>query len=171
MGDDYSGVPQYNLLGSLGGYGSRGSGFDMGSMGFSGQQSNYLSGGFGSDLSGAGGGFSLPQSTWGGMGGAGAAQGGGGLFGDTPFLSTGTQQGWGGMAMGGLGAAANLWMGMKQYGLAKKTLAENKRQFEMNYAAQSKLTNAQLEDRQRARVASNPGGYESVGSYMNRNGV
>lgn len=169
MGDDYSGVPQYNMLGSLGGYGSRAPGFDMNAMGFSGQQSNMLSGGFGADLTGAGGGFSLPESSWGGIGGAGATQGGGSMW--DSFLSKDGQQGWGGMAMGGLGAAANLWMGMKQYGLAKKSLAENKRQFEMNYAAQSKLTNAQLEDRQRARVASNPGGYESVGSYMNRNGV
>lgn len=63
----------------------------------------------------------------------------------------------------GLGS---LYMGMKQYGLARDGFAESKRQYNQNYAAQKTLTNGQLEDRQRARVASNPGAYESVGSYM-----
>jgi len=87
------------------------------------------------------------------------------------FLTKDGNQGWGGMAMGGAQGLANLFMGMKQYGLAKKTLAQNKEQFERNYAAQRTLTNSQLEDRQRARVAANSGAYESVGSYMDRNGV
>jgi len=81
------------------------------------------------------------------------------------------QQGWGGMAISGLSALGNAYMGMKQYGLAKEQFAESKRQYNQNYAAQRTLTNSQLEDRQRARVASNAGAYESVGSYMNRNGV
>lgn len=81
------------------------------------------------------------------------------------------QQGWGGLAIGGLSALSNTYMGMKQYGLAKEQFAESKRQYNQNYAAQRTLTNSQLEDRQRARVASNAGAYESVGSYMNRNGV
>ncbi len=74
----------------------------------------------------------------------------------------------------GLGAAQgvmNAWMGMKQYGLAKKTLAENTRQFNLNYDAQRQTTNAQLEDRQRARVASNSGAYQSVGDYMGAHAV
>lgn len=96
---------------------------------------------------------------------------GGGLFGDTPFLTRDGNQGWGNMALGAIGGMANLYLGLKQYGLAKQQLAEGKRQFELNYDAQRKLTNSQLEDRQRARVASNPGGYESVGSYMDRNGI
>lgn len=86
--------------------------------------------------------------------------------------STGVHQnGWGGMAIGGLSALSNAYMGMQQYGLAKEQFAESKRQYNQNYAAQRTLTNSQLEDRQRARVASNAGAYESVGSYMNRNGV
>jgi hypothetical protein len=79
-----------------------------------------------------------------------------------------------GMFMPALGAAqglANVWMGMKQYGLGKKTLAENKRQFGLNFDAQMRTTNAALEDRQRARVASNPGAYQSVGEYMNKNAI
>lgn len=75
------------------------------------------------------------------------------------------------MAISGLSALSNSYMGMKQYGLAKEQFAESKRQYNQNYAAQRTLTNSQLEDRQRTRVASNAGAYESVGSYMNRNGV
>jgi hypothetical protein len=80
-------------------------------------------------------------------------------------------QGWGGLALGGAQALGSLYMGMKQYGLAKDTLATNKAQFERNFDAQRRTTNAALEDRQRARVASNPGAYQSVGDYMNQNEV
>lgn len=81
------------------------------------------------------------------------------------------QQGWGSLALGAAQGLGSAWMGMKQYGLAKDTLKENKRQFNINYEAQRKLTNSQLEDRQRARVAANPGAYQSVGDYMNKNGI
>jgi hypothetical protein len=81
------------------------------------------------------------------------------------------QQGWGGMAIGGLQAGANLFMGMKQYGLAKKQLSEGKRQFDLNYGAQKQTINTQLEDRQKARVASNAGAYEATDSYMARNAI
>ena len=80
-------------------------------------------------------------------------------------------QGWGGLALGGAQALGSLYMGMQQYNLAKDTLANNKAQFERNFAAQKTTTNASLEDRQRARVASNAGAYQSVGDYMNQNGV
>lgn len=108
---------------------------------------------------------------------------GGGLWGginswmkDSGFLNQrnadGTMsQGWGGLALGGAQALGSLYMGMKQYGLAKDTLAANKAQFERNFEAQKNTTNAALEDRQRARVASNAGAYQSVGDYMNQNGV
>lgn len=79
--------------------------------------------------------------------------------------------GWGGLALGGAQALGSLYMGMKQYNLAKDTLANNKAQFERNFAAQKATTNASLEDRQRARVAANAGAYQSVGDYMNQNGV
>lgn len=65
----------------------------------------------------------------------------------------------------------NSWLGMKQYGLAKKQFKEGKRQFNLNYSAQRNLTNSRLEDRQRARIASNPNAYRSVGDYMNQYGV
>lgn len=79
--------------------------------------------------------------------------------------------GWGGLALGAAGGLASAFMGMKQFGLAKQTLAENKRQFQMNYDAQKQTTNTRLEDRQRARVASNSGAYQSVGDYMGANKV
>lgn len=61
--------------------------------------------------------------------------------------------------------------GNKQMQLAEDRFDESRRQFDANYAAQRTTTNSQLEDRQRARVASNPGAYESVSSYMSRNQV
>ena len=80
-------------------------------------------------------------------------------------------QGWGGLALGAASGIGNLFLGMQQYGLAKDAFKEGKRQFNLNYDAQRKATNTQLEDRQRARVASNPGAYQSVGAYMDKNGV
>lgn len=65
----------------------------------------------------------------------------------------------------------NAYMGMQKYNLAKDSFAENQRQFNLNLANQTKLTNSRLADRQAARVASNPNAYQSVGTYMNQYGV
>lgn len=97
-------------------------------------------------------------------------------FSDSGFLGSknanGNQiQGWGGLALGGLQGLGSLYMGMKQYGLAKDQLGFQKDAFSKNYEAQKMATNTQLEDRQRARVASNSGAYQSVGDYMKQNGV
>lgn len=81
------------------------------------------------------------------------------------------QQGWGGLALGAGQGLFNAWLGMQQLGLAKDTLSFNKDQFNKNFGAQQKTTNARLEDRQRARVASNAGAYQSVGDYMNQNRI
>lgn len=99
----------------------------------------------------------------------------------TPAFSLGAGEGtdwggllkdYGGLALGGAQALGNLFMGMKQYGLAKDIFNENKAQFSQNYAAQRGLTNARLEDRQNARLAANGGtGYRSVGDYMATYGV
>jgi hypothetical protein len=114
--------------------------------------------------------------------GNGTIGGGGGMFDslkswgkDSGFLGSTengvTTQGWGGTAIGVLQGLGNAWMGMKQYGLAKDQLAQSKKQFELNFGAQQKTVNSQLEDRQRARVASNPSAYQSVGDYMKKNGI
>lgn len=79
--------------------------------------------------------------------------------------------GWGGMALGTATGLFNAYMGMKQYGLFKDQLQFQKDSFNKNYDAQRTATNTQLQDRQTARVASNPGAYQSVGDYMNQNRI
>ena len=71
-------------------------------------------------------------------------------------------------------AAANAFQAYgnyKQLGHAKKMLSESKRQFNLNYDSQKKLTNGQLRDRQKARYASNQNAYESPSSYMEKNRI
>ena len=92
-------------------------------------------------------------------------------FMNRPDGKGGVLPGWGGMALGTAQGLFNGYMAMKQYGLAKQQLAEGKRQFGLNYEAQRSTINSQLEDRQRARVASNPGAYQSVGDYMSTYGI
>jgi hypothetical protein len=80
-------------------------------------------------------------------------------------------QGWGGPALNLASGLTNSFFGYKQYQLAKDTLEQNKRQFDLNFGAQQKTTNAALADRQNARVAANPGAYQSVGDYMKQYGI
>ena len=88
------------------------------------------------------------------------------------MIGTKDNPGWGGLALGGAQALGSLFMGMKQYGLAKKSLEESKRQFQMNYDAQKNLTNSYMEDRQRARIAANPNaGYASPEEHMSKWGL
>lgn len=78
-----------------------------------------------------------------------------------------------GLVTGGLGALqglANSWLGFQQLGLAKDQLGFQKDAFNKNYANNVSLTNSQLEDRQRARVAANPNA-TAVTDYMNQNRV
>lgn len=77
----------------------------------------------------------------------------------------------GGLALGAIGGLANIYMGMQNDGLQKDQLKASKQAYEKNYAAQRTTTNSYLEDRQRARVASNPGAYASVSDYMNKNRI
>lgn len=95
----------------------------------------------------------------------------GNLFDRTDPKTGVVTQGWGGLALQGLGTVGNLWNSWNQYGLAKDQLKFSKDSFNKNYAAQRTLINADLEDRQRARVASNPGAYQSVGAYMDQNRI
>lgn len=99
----------------------------------------------------------------------------GSWFKDSGFLGSEKDgiktQGWGGMALGTAQGLGNAFLAMQNYGLARDTFNESKDQFNRNFAATQKTTNAALEDRQRARVAANSGAYQSVGDYMQRNGV
>lgn len=82
------------------------------------------------------------------------------------------KQGWGGEAMGIANGLMSGYIGMKQYGIAKKTLSENKRQFDANYTVQKNLTNSRLEGRQKARIAASPdGGHMSAADYVQKYGV
>lgn len=86
-------------------------------------------------------------------------------------MSTGVRtDGWGAPAINLLGGLTNLFMGMKQYGLAKQVAADSRSQFERNFNAQRQTINTRMEDRQRARVSADPNA-ESVDSYMKRNRV
>ena len=74
----------------------------------------------------------------------------------------------------GLGAGQgllNAYLGMRQYGLARRQFQEGQRQFDMNYDAQRRTTNARLEDRQRARITAGSTNQLSVADYMSRYGI
>lgn len=68
-------------------------------------------------------------------------------------------------------ALGNLYMGMKNYGLAKDSLKESRRQFDLNYGAQRDSLNTYMEDRQNARNAASPGQHMSTAEYMERNRI
>lgn len=87
------------------------------------------------------------------------------------MVGTKETPGWGGMAMGAASGISSAMLGWGQYNLAKDTLAQHKQEYAANYDAQKRTTNASMEDRQRARIASNAGGYQSVGDYMSKNGI
>lgn len=160
-------TPTTPLLNSPSGAPNSGLGFTAGDMGSYGFQANGNT-------------IATPGLT-GGLGGAGS---GGGGFGsgtfqwlkDNGWLTTkdssgNTTQGMGGLALGAVQGLGSLYLGMQQYNLAKDQLAFSKEAFNKNYNAQRTSTNTQLEDRQRARVASNAGAYQSVGDYMATHGV
>lgn len=81
------------------------------------------------------------------------------------------QQGWGAPLLGAISGIGQSWLGMQQLDLARDQFALKKDLALTNLANQQKLTNASLEDRQRARLGANPTGYQSVGDYMKKNGV
>jgi hypothetical protein len=92
-----------------------------------------------------------------------------GMLGGTDAAGNKTN-GWGGLALGAASGIANTFMGMKQYGMAKDALKENKRQFNLNYGAQRDTMNTRMEDRQRARVAANSSAV-GVDEYMAKNRI
>lgn len=106
------------------------------------------------------------------MPGSPAESGGGGWMDALErFFGTTKAPGWGQVAIGAGQALASTALGFGQYNLAKQKLEESRRQFDMNYGAAKQATNSNLEDRQRARVASNPGAYLPVEQYMPKYGV
>lgn len=103
--------------------------------------------------------------------------GGDGFFGKNSVLGgmdtqTGIKsQGWAPLALGIGQAIYGGIQGQRTQKLAENQFKEGKRQFALNYGAQRDTINTNMEDRQRARVASNPGAYQSVSEYMDKNRI
>lgn len=68
-------------------------------------------------------------------------------------------------------AGANIWNAWQTNKMAKKQFDFQKQVYAQQYDAQRNMTNSRLEDRQRARVLSNPNAYRSIDSYMSQYGV
>lgn len=75
------------------------------------------------------------------------------------------------LGLGGLSSLANAYLGFQNMSLANKQYQSQLDQFNKQWSANRKLTNASLSDRQAARVASNPNAYQSVDSYMEKYGI
>lgn len=99
--------------------------------------------------------------------------GGSGGFLDSILGGTGDMSGlqMGQLGLGGVNSLLNGYLGFQNLGLAKKQYQSQLDQFNKQWAANKKLTNASLADRQAARVASNPNAYQSVDDYMKKYGI
>ena len=66
---------------------------------------------------------------------------------------------------------ASAYLGMKQYGLAKDSFKQNRREFGLNYDAQRQTTNAQMEGQARSRYSADPTHYATPDEYMDKHGI
>lgn len=99
--------------------------------------------------------------------------GGSGSFLDSILGGSGEMSGlqMGQLGLGGVTSLLNGYLGFQNLGLAKKQYQSQLDQFNKQWDANKKLTNASLSDRQAARVASNPNAYQSVDDYMKKYGI
>lgn len=88
---------------------------------------------------------------------------------DTSGAMSGLQMGQ--LGLGALSGIANSYLGFQNAKLAKSQAAQAQSNWNKQWDANVQTTNASLEDRQKARVASNPNAYESVDSYMKKYGI
>jgi hypothetical protein len=83
--------------------------------------------------------------------------------------------GWGPAAVQAASGAVNAYMGIQQFGLAKKGFKENVRQFDLNYGAQQQAYNSNVKGRaiEMAAASTNgaPAGYGSVDEYVQANRI
>lgn len=70
-----------------------------------------------------------------------------------------------------IGAVGGVMQGRNQMKLMERSLNQQRDQWNKSWGASTKQYNSEIEDRQRARVASNPNAYQSVDSYMNNNRI
>lgn len=75
------------------------------------------------------------------------------------------------LGLGTLGGLFNGYLGYQNTQTAKNQAAQAQSNWNKQWDANVKTTNASLSDRQAARVASNPTAYESVDSYMKKYGI
>lgn len=96
-----------------------------------------------------------------------------GSFLDSILGGTGDMSGlqMGQLGLGGVNSLLNGYLGFQNLSLAKKQYQSQLDQFNKQWDANKKLTNASLADRQAARVASNPNAYQSVDDYMKKYGI
>lgn len=134
--------------------GGNGNGIGAGSQGLV-NFPGFGGGGAGSPTTGGGGGLFSRQS----------------LFGGTDANTGISTGGWAPVALGAGQAIFGALQGNKAMNLAQDQFDESKRQFNLNFDAQKKTINTQLEDRQRARVASNATAYENTDDYLRKNRV
>lgn len=95
---------------------------------------------------------------------------------NTPGVSDFLGTGMSGLQVGqlGLGLGNGLlsgYLGFQNLGVAKNQAKQAQKNWDKQWSANVKNTNGALEDRQRARIASNPNAYESVDSYMKKYGI
>lgn len=92
------------------------------------------------------------------------------------FNTSGLNNSMSGLQMGqlGLGLGSGLlngYLGFQNLKVAKDQARQAQQNWDKQWNANVKSTNTALSDRQRARVASNAGAYESVDSYMKKYGI
>lgn len=79
--------------------------------------------------------------------------------------------GWASPLMSAVGGLWQAKTAADQLDLAKEKFDFQQGVWAKNWDAQKNTTNAQLADRQSARLAANPNGYASVGEYMDKYGI
>lgn len=101
------------------------------------------------------------------------SSGGSGSFLDSILGGMGDMSGlqMGQLGLGGVNSLLQGYLGFQNLSLAKKQYQSQLDQFNKQWDANKKLTNASLADRQAARVASNPNAYQSVDDYMKKYGI
>ena len=62
---------------------------------------------------------------------------------------------------------ASAYLGMKQYGLAKDSFKQSKKEFGLNYDAQRNTTNQQMAGIAKAQYSANPDFYDKPDKVMN----
>lgn len=97
----------------------------------------------------------------------------------TPSFTEKLSTDWNNLGLGGqvqlglntVGGLMNAYNAYKANKLAKDQLNFQKDTFYKNFEAQRKMTNSQLEDRQKSRLQANPNIHTSVNEYMKKYGV